>query len=207
MPESWQLYGHKHSGNMGAIKFRKITSWPPATLDANTIYVVDRGSGLADMYVTTAGANPIARLIARQGTAIQTNGTYTPVVTGSTSDPIGGSYSDRFGNWIRTGNVMNVWASLKFEGWSGGIGFFRVSLPSLNSTEAYSGATGSASVRGFNFSLGFSSVCLELLGTGHVSFVLSGDGKTTNSVLTFDSANSFNVTVKFQITLQIITIS
>jgi hypothetical protein len=191
---------------MGAVKFNKINSWPPTTLEANTIYVVDRGSGLADMYVTTVGSNPIARLIARQGTAIQTSGTYTPVVSGTTSNPIGGSYSNRSGEWIRTGNLMNVWASLRFQGWTGGIGFFRISLPALASTESYSSSTGSASVRGFDFPSGFTSVCLEHLETGHVCFVLSGDGKTTNNVLTFLSAGGFDVTVKFQITLQIKTI-
>ena len=55
---------------MSELRLRKLTSWPPATLEANTIYAVSISATETEMYITSAGPTVTARKLVDSNSAI-----------------------------------------------------------------------------------------------------------------------------------------
>ena len=62
-------------------------------------------------------------------------GTYTPMLTAATTDPVLGDGSEQEGHWMQVGQIMYVWGRIRFGSASGtpapsnGLGQYIVSLP------------------------------------------------------------------------------
>ena len=64
--------------------------------------------------------------------------TYTPVFTGSLSNPSGGSQTNALARWARMDTVaFFICLDVTYAGWSGGSGDFRISLPNNASMSSF----------------------------------------------------------------------
>lgn len=81
-------------------------------------------------------------------------GTWTPVITGSSSNPTV-TYGLQRGKYVRVGNVVTVSAFISWSAISGGSGDLRISLPFAGeSSVGASGAGSISSMDGFTFAAG-----------------------------------------------------